>query len=124
MNKPNTNSLTPCQRAAIEWLLWRPELVSCTVNFDQAKKPDKIDRWLILNVPHYAEVLCRALKIPVKGERQICRVTNCGQPVENPSLDICDRCLEEITADDCEATFQEAIKKYNQEDLHDEKEDR
>lgn len=126
MSKPNTNSLTPYQRAATEWLLWRPGLVSCTVNFDQAKKPDKIDRWLVLNVPHYAEVLCKALKIPVEEGGKICRITNCGQLVENPNLDICNRCLEEITAgeEDRNVALIEAIMEREEENQHDEKEDR
>jgi len=56
----------------------------------------------------------------------ICRITNCGQPVENPMLDICNRCFEEITAgeDDRDAVLWKAIEGREQEDLCDEREDR
>jgi len=126
MSKTNTDTLTLYQRAAIEWFDERPRVTGCTINFSQAEKPDKIDKWLVANVPHYAEVLCKALKIPVGGEEKICRVTNCGQPVENPMLDTCNRCFEEITAgeDNRDAVLWKAIEQYSQENLHDEEEDR
>jgi len=71
VSKPKTDGLTPYQRAAIEWFEKHPGVVSCTAHFNHPDvgKPDKIDRWLILNVPHYAEVFCKALRIPV-GEIQ------------------------------------------------------
>jgi len=82
MSKIKTDNLTPYQRAAIEWFEERPGIVSCIAHFNyptehqhlrppylsgstSAGKPDKIDRWLVINVPHYAEVFCKVLKIPV-----------------------------------------------------------
>ena len=118
--------MTKYQQAAIEWFEGRPGIVGCTVNFGHGKGADKIDKWLVINVPHYAEVFCKALKIPVEENRQTCRITNCGQPVENPMLDICDRCFEEITAgeEDRDAVLWKAIDQYSRENLHDEEEDR
>lgn len=118
--------MTKYQKVAIEWFRERPRVVGCTVNFSQAEKPDKIDEWLVENVPHYAEVFVKALKIPVEEDEKICRITNCGQPVENPSLDICRDCFEEITAgeEDRDAVLREAIEGHDQENLYDEEGDR
>lgn len=69
MSKTNTDNLTPYQRAAIEWFQERPGVVGCTVNFDQQRKPDKIDRWLVENIAHYAEVFCGALKLNCGGRK-------------------------------------------------------
>lgn len=78
MSKTNTDSLTPYQRAAVEWFQERPKVYAFTVSFsgDETTTPgilakaDTIDRRLIRNVPHYAEVFCKALKLSIEGETQ------------------------------------------------------